>query len=1073
MDRPAQRRHKKRFNSSGYLTSIVDRNGNTTTIVVDSTNQNRISSITDPGGMTLTFNYSNASYPRLCTSIADSVGSVATYAYDFATGRITQVAYADGSQLNFTYTDPNSNTLISRITDSQGKVVETHTYDSQRRGLTAQRANNVDQVTVTYNYPYTNENMVTDSVGNSSDVFLGNVAQRFYTASTTGQGCASCGYSTPVSYQGNASGYLDVKTDAQGNTSRYTYDSKGNVLTEKRPDSNNVGGPSTYDTWTYTYNSFSEVLTATDPLSHTTTYQYDSNGNLTSVTTPSPDGVIAPSVTTFTPNAQGQITQITDPLNHQTTIAYCPTGISTCPYGMISSITDAQSHQTSYAYDGRRNRTSVTDANNNTTQFQYDNMSRLTLITYPTSPATTVQFHYDYRGRRDYVIDQNNNKTTYAYDDADRLTSVTDAQTPSAGVTTYAYDTEGYVKDIYDANNNHTHFDYFYAYTYIRTTFPSGYTESYTFDGNKNLTFKTDRNQNRIQYIYDTQNRMVRKTYPDSTQVNYTFDPAGRLTQVTDPTGTYTLGYDNMNRLTSTGTNYAFLSIGNKTVSYGYDAASNRTSMTDPQSLPTSYGYDTLNRLNSLAFNGQNPGFGFGYDSLSRRASLTRPNGVNTSYSYDPVSRLLSVLHQLGSTTLDGASYTYDNAGNRLTKTDQRTGVTSNYTYDPIYQLTQVTQAGSTTETYSYDKVGNRLSSLGVSPYTYNSSNELSSTPTITYGYDSNGNTTSKSDGTQYTWDYENRLIKVVLPGSGGTVNFKYDPFGRRVQKSSTLGSTTTTTNYLYEGANLLEEVDNNASLLARYNTALEIDDSLSQVRSGATSYYETDAIGSVTTLTSSTGAVANAYTYDSFGKITSSTGTITDSFQYGGREFDSETGLDSYRARYYDPSTGRFASEDPLGFGGGVNFYAYVYDNPVNLTDPFGLRVGNAQYCGRLLDKIQNIQKKIDERIGDLDEDRQNLPETCPGDKRNPGLSRAGHRVLINLDKANLAALKALYLAFCSDDPPGVPTAVPPPVPTDNYFDRRFWEETTGLTGAALATYIVVSEGSRLFPPRNLVPIP
>jgi len=70
------------------------------------------------------------------------------------------------------------------------------------------------------------------------------------------------------------------------------------------------------------------------------------------------------------------------------------------------------------------------------------------------------------------------------------------------------------------------------------------------------------------------------------------------------------------------------------------------------------------------------------------------------------------------------------------------------------------------------------------------------------------------------------------------------------VQKSSTLGSTTTTTNYLYEGANLLEEVDNNASLLARYNTALEIDDSLSQVRSGATSYYETDAIGSVTTLT-------------------------------------------------------------------------------------------------------------------------------------------------------------------------------------------------------------------------------
>ena len=86
-----------------------------------------------------------------------------------------------------------------------------------------------------------------------------------------------------------------------------------------------------------------------------------------------------------------------------------------------------------------------------------------------------------------------------------------------------------------------------------------------------------------------------------------------------------------------------------------------------------------LNRLKTLAFNGQNPGFGLNYDALSRRLSLTRPNGINTAYAYDPASHLLSVLHKLGTTTLDGATYTYDNAGNRKTRTDRRLNTTLTY----------------------------------------------------------------------------------------------------------------------------------------------------------------------------------------------------------------------------------------------------------------------------------------------------------------------------------------------------------------------------------------------------------
>jgi len=104
------------------------------------------------------------------------------------------------------------------------------------------------------------------------------------------------------------------------------------------------------------------------------------------------------------------------------------------------------------------------------------------------------------------------------------------------------------------------------------------------------------------------------------------------------------------------------------------------------------------------------------------------------------------------------------------------------------------------------------------------------------------------------------------------------------------------------------------------------------------TSYFEADGLGSVTSLSSTAGALANTYTYDSFGNTTNSTGSITNPFRYTGREFDSETGLYYYRARYYDPTSGRFLSEDPIHFIGGVNFYRYVRNKPPNFRDALGL---------------------------------------------------------------------------------------------------------------------------------------
>ncbi len=399
-----------------------------------------------------------------------------------------------------------------------------------------------------------------------------------------------------------------------------------------------------------------------------------------------------------------------------------------------------------------------------------------------------------------------------------------------------------------------------------------------------------------------------------------------------DPTGTYGFGYDNMNRLTQTTTQYAFLTGQNFQNGYTYDAASNRKILTAPDGSTNTYLYDALNRLTTLtsSLTGQ---FGFVYDALSRRTSLTRPNGVTTSYAYDPVSDLLSVLHKLGTTTLDGATYTYDKAGNRNTRTDKRLNTTLTYGYDNIYELLSAKQGSTTKETYTYDLVGNRLSSLGVSPYSYNPSNELTATPSGSYTYDPNGNTLSDPSGKSYTWDFQNRLTQAVVPGTG-TVAFKYDPFGRRIYKSSP----NFTSVFLYDGVNLIEIVNASGAEVAGYTQTRTIDETLAELRSGTTDYYETDGLGSTTSLSASSGTLGNTYAYDSFGNLTASTGTVRNYFQYTGREFDPETGIYEYRARYFDPSSGRFLSEDPLKFGAGVDFYAYVKNRPLNYKDPLGL---------------------------------------------------------------------------------------------------------------------------------------
>ena len=152
--------------------------------------------------------------------------------------------------------------------------------------------------------------------------------------------------------------------------------------------------------------------------------------------------------------------------------------------------------------------------------------------------------------------------------------------------------------------------------------------------------------------------------------------------------------------------------------------------------------------------------------------------------------------------------------------------------------------------------------------------------------------------------------------------------------------------------------MDSAGNLVSHYTQGAGIDQPLALTGTGGAYFYHADGQGSIASLTNGSGQLAASYVYDSFGKLMDSTGTITNPFQYTGREFDSETGLYYYRARYYDASSGRFIGEDPSSFlSGSINFYDYVENYPIGFNDPNGLQAKSPFSCCGPQDQQKIIQ--------------------------------------------------------------------------------------------------------------------
>jgi RHS repeat-associated protein len=800
------------------LKAIEDRFGNRLDITRGT--NNRITQIRSPNGRTLDFSYDGS---HRVTQIQDNIGRTATYTYD-GSGRLW------------------------KATDVAGGVTE-YTYDTSHRMLTVKDPRGIVYLTNEY-----------DANGRISKQTLANA------------GLYEFAYTLDVN---NRVVQTDV-TDPGGFVRRVTFNATGYSLT----DTAALGQPIAQTTTYVRQSPSNRIVSLTDALSRQTTFSYDGNGNLTSVTRLAGTANAVTTTMTYEPTFH-QLASITDPLNHTTTFSYDSKGA-------LSAVTDPLTNQTTFTSNNAGQPVTVTNALNETTTLGYAAGDVVSLTT-PLGHVHTRFF--DAAGRLLQTLDPGGQTVRFEYSALNQLTKIIDSL---GGQTAFTYDGNGNLLTLSDARSKTTTWTYNNMDRVATRTDPLNREESFSYDLMGNTTAWTDRKGQVTTYQYDALNRQTLAGFgtagtPPTYQstIGYTWDAGDRVTHIVDSgAGTIVRGYDLLDRLTSETTPEGV-------ISYTYDAANRRVTMQVAGQTTVSYGYDNADRLTGVTQG--TASVAIAHDDADRRTSVTLPNGMVLEYAYDDDSQLTGITYKHGGTAIGTLAYGYDANGQRTSVggTWARTGLPA-----------------------------------ALASATYDDANQIATFAGVSFTYDNNGNLTN--DGTRsYNWNPRNQLASLTGPANG---SFAYDGVGRRRAKA--IGGTTT--EFLYDGLNAVQELSGgtpSANVLAGHG----LDEWFSRSDGAGRRDFLTDVVDSTVALADAAGSIQTSYTYEPFGQVMAGGASTTSSLMFTGREADS-TGLTFHRARYYDPRMQRFVSEDPIGFeGGDANLHAFVANDPLNRVDPLG----------------------------------------------------------------------------------------------------------------------------------------